>query len=1000
MYNKEFFDSLSKLIVIKGSKKSKYPFKHNKNTYNNRTIESILKQGYNVAIRTGKTNNLTVVDLDVGFNFPFNIEELCKTTYYQKSASGGIHLFYQYDKDIKQGQNGKIHVDTRNDENGYIMFDGSKFKGKKYEGQNELIPSKIPQDVKQFLLDNGYDNSIHGIEMKEKKNIDSNIKLKDMEITKDKNLYIPKSHLKQILDDKPLSFFNDVEFWKFTTIMKYLDAYDLWDEFNKKRDKYDLNKNIEIWNSVNPNRCNINLLIDLFHNKDISGYYNLKHLPKFSLESEKINKTKLGYDFIQENINYIIKSDTGTGKTTSVKHFLNKTNDNFISIVSRKSLGQEQYNNFNEDDFLKCDYYEFVDFVKDKDNIIIQLDSILRIHRNIDLSQYILVLDEFESIIHYLFTSSTLKTKRVLIFMKFIEILKECKNFICIDADITNKSIEFISTFINRNYKLFENSYKHNKGVNAYEIQTEDLFIEKLKTEKKFLCCCDSAHVAEGLKSKLDDESVICITSNNDEYYNFDEYDKIIYSPKVIYGIDSSMERSVYCFYKEHTINTKQMVQQIARCRNITNLYYHFVKKTYNPNKITYEEVLKRNNQIIDYGIHNENKLIETNFNMIDIQLEKDYLKLFSKFEYEDICYNTNKFCHFMKLLDERGFILKTYRMMKEKKKQNNNEKIKDEIDNVDEYTKEFFSKQRNKKILEIIGLNLNADFNTIRDNIEIISRYNFVQEYLNIKHFFFDNLNDNQLLQKLDNQNEFILGKVSNNNQKLRLLLQLKNMTGCIDRNNISSTKLLNQEQINQFNYEYKMIFEKNKYYDEKFDFSNLYNQDKVLNKLYKKIFTKNITKSKMKRLDKEMRYFYFINDEEFNHFKELYDVRMKKQKDRENKMKKHSEELDKDIKKEDPEETERLRLYEIKWKKEQEELNKYIKENFNGDKEAYKKHLEEQKQILLQKNTERQEERKKVIDKINRDKQIRNKLNKKVSKSSKKPIDVSNNTRINDFY
>ena len=296
----------------------------------------------------------------------------------------------------------------------------------------------MPQDVKQFLLDNGYDNSIEGIEIKEKKNIDSNITLKDMKITKDKNLYIPKSHLKQILDDKPLSFFNDVEFWKFTTIMKYLDAYDLWDEFNKKRDIYDLNKNIEIWNSVNPNRCNINLLIDLFHNKDISGYYNLKHLPKFSLESEKINKNKLGYDFIQENINYIIKSDTGTGKTTSVKHFLNKTNDNFISIVSRKSLGQEQYNNFNEDNFLKCGYYEYVDFIKDKDNIIIQLDSILRIHRNIDLSQYILVLDEFESIIHYLFTSSTLKTKRVLIFMKFIEILKECYNFICIDEDITN----------------------------------------------------------------------------------------------------------------------------------------------------------------------------------------------------------------------------------------------------------------------------------------------------------------------------------------------------------------------------------------------------------------------------------------------------------------------------------------------------------------------------------------------------------------------------------
>jgi len=784
--------------------------------------------------------------------------------------------------------------------------------------------------------------------------------------------------------------------------MKYLDAYDLWDEFNKKRDKYDLNKNIEIWNSVNPNRCNINLLIDLFHNKDISGYYNLKHLPKFSLESVKINKNKLGYDFIQENINYIIKSDTGTGKTTSVKHFLHKTNDNFISIVSRKSLGQEQYNNFNEDNFLNCDYYEFIEKIKNEDNIIIQLDSILRIHRNIDLSRYILVLDEFESIIHYLFTSSTLKTKRVLIFMKFIEILKECKNFICIDADITNKSVEFIETFINKKYKLFENSYKHNEGVNAYEIQTEDLFMEKLKTEKKFLVCCDSAGVAEGIKEKLNDESVICITSNNDEYYNFDEYDKIIYSPKVIYGIDSSMERSVYCFYKEHTINTKQMVQQVARCRNITNLYYHFVKKTYNPNKITYEEVLKRNNQIIDYGIHNENKLIETNFNMIDAKLERDYLKLFSKFEYEDICYNTNKFCHFMKLLDERGFILKTYRMMKDKKI-NKQEKIKiDEIDNVDEYTKEFFSKQRNKKILEIIGLNLDTDFNTIKNNIEIISRYNFVQEYLNIKHFFFDNLSDNDLLQKLDNQNEFILGKVSNNNQKLRLLLQLKNMTGCIDRNNISSTKLLNQEQINQFKYEYKMIFEKNKYYDEKFDFSNLYNQDKIINKLYKKIFTKDITKSKMKRLDKEMRYFYFINDEEFNHFKELYDVRIQKQKDKENKMKKHFEKnkIKKEKEEETEEETEELKAYHIEWVKEQEKLNKYIKENFNGDKEAYLKHLEEEKQKNLQRHTEKQEERKKIIDKINREKQARKKLDKKVSKSCKKPINLSNNTRINDFY
>ncbi len=879
MYNKKFFDNLSKIILVKGTKnKPTHKFSNEKNTNNDKSVESILKRGNNVAIRTGKTNNLTVVDLDIhkeGFKFDFDIDELCKTTYYQKSASGGIHLFYQYDKDIKQGQNGKIQVDTRNTENGYVLFDGSKFKGKKYEGQNDLIPSKIPQDVKQFLLNNGYDNS-KSMEIKEKKNIDSNIKLNNMEISKDKNLYIPKSHLKQILDDKPSTYFNDVEFWKFTTIMKYLDAYDLWDEFNKKRDRYDLNKNIEIWNSVNPNKCNINLLIDLFHNKDISGYYNLKHLPKFSLESEKINKNKLGYDFIQEKINYIIKSDTGTGKTTSVKHFLNKTNDNFISIVSRVSLGQEQYNNFNENEFLDCNFYQQVEFMKNEDNIIIQLDSLLKVHRNIDISQYVIVLDEFESILDHLFNSPTLKRNRVLIFMKFIEILKQCKNFICIDADITNKSVEFIETFINRKYKLFENEYKHNKGVEALEMPECNVFITLLQQEKKFLCCCDSKTQAEYIYNELNDPSVILITSDTDEYYNFDDYDKIIYSPKVIYGIDSSMERPVYCFYKEHTINPKKMVQQIARCRNITTLYYHFTKKSYNPNKINIEEVLETNNKIVDYGIHNENKLIETNFNMIDASIERDYIKLFSKFEYENICYDTNKFCHFIKLLDQRGFILKTYRFKRDKTKCIVSKEVLE--------PKEFFKKEKNKKILDIIGLD--TEDKIVSEKIDIISRYNFVQEYLNIKHYFYDNLNDEDLLERLNNQNEFILGKVSNNNQKLRLLLKFKNMAGCEDRYDLQSTKLLNQEQINQFEYEYKMIFEK-KYYNEKFKFDTIDKQNKVLNKLYKNIFTDKITNSKQVSINKKRVRVYQLNNDEFNNFKELIDFRIQKKKDRKNKMK-----------------------------------------------------------------------------------------------------------------
>ena len=51
-------------------------------------------------------------------------------------------------------------------------------------------------------------------------------------------------------------------------------------------------------------------------------------------------------------------------------------------------------------------------------------------------------------------------------------------------------------------------------------------------------------------------EDVKLITSDllPDEDVSLDKYDKIIFSPKVIYGLDSVMERPVYGLYKGKTI--------------------------------------------------------------------------------------------------------------------------------------------------------------------------------------------------------------------------------------------------------------------------------------------------------------------------------------------------------------------------------------------------------------------------------------------------------------
>lgn len=887
----EYFNTCYKVSPAKGTKNnSLQSYKKVSETSNlkNKSIESILKSS-NVGIITGKVNNLLVVDLDSqksNFNFPFDLDELTKKTYSQKTPSGGYHLFYQYDKDIKQSQNESINVDTRSD-GGFIIFSGSTFQGKKYEALNDLYPSKIPSEIKEFLLNNGFDKKE---KQESKKKMLSNIN-SDMG-KQDKNIYIPYNHLKEILDNKPDDFINGYEnFFKFTSCMRYLNHYDLWDEYSITKPKYDKNKNIEIWNKCDPNKCNLNFLVDLYKNKENQGYYQLKHLPQFTLESTKINKQKLGYDFIESNKNYIIKSDTGTGKTTSVKHFLNKSKNNFISIVSRVSLGQEQFFNFNQDNFLECDFYQSKNFFENEDNIIIQIDSLLKIHNNIDISEYVIVLDEFESILDHLFTSSTLTNRRVLIMIKFIQMLKQCKNFICIDADITNKSIEFIKKFINRKYNLYENDYKHNKGINAYEIEDENDFIHKLKKQNKFLCCCDSKREAERFKNLLNDDDVILITGDTDEYYNFDEHQKIIYSPKIIYGIDSTMSRNVFCWYKEHTINTKKMVQQIARCRNINNLYYHFEKKDFKYSDITYNQVLEENKKILDYGMYNENKTLETTFKLVDPDLEKQYLKLFSKFEYEEICYNTNKHAHFIKLLEQRGFILsneqvkKNFHIIKEPKV---------DIEFTEEDFNKFFNITNNKKILEILGLCKNDQ--VIKDNFDLIKSYTFVSSYLACKYFFFENRTDKDLLENVSNQDEFIVNKVSCSKQKLRLLMHFKELVN--DRNiyEINSNKLLSQEQINKFQYDYKLTFNK-KYQDLKFKFDKPNNLNKIQAQMYKDIFGRDFVSSSKKQINNDRCQIYEINQDVFNKYKSLYDAKTEKIEEKKEFYKEMAKELDRGI-------------------------------------------------------------------------------------------------------
>ena len=93
--------------------------------------EDEIKKYTNWGIVTGKSNDITVIDLDVyknGFEFPF--EYMSINTPIIKTPNGGYHIYFKYDSEFRNTQLKSEMVDIRND-GGYIVCPKSIVDGKK-----------------------------------------------------------------------------------------------------------------------------------------------------------------------------------------------------------------------------------------------------------------------------------------------------------------------------------------------------------------------------------------------------------------------------------------------------------------------------------------------------------------------------------------------------------------------------------------------------------------------------------------------------------------------------------------------------------------------------------------------------------------------------------------------------------------------------------------------------------------------------------------------------
>ena len=680
---------------------------------------------------------------------------------------------------------------------------------------------------------------------------------------KDKELYkysVPQHQINNLLDN-----------------MEKDAKYDLSDiESIINASNYDLKEEIKNYYKYKPTIDNV-IKPDIIINQNKLDVLN----EDGTIRENFINK----YD--KENYKLIvIKSDTGTGKTTSVNNYfelLENTNDKLISITSRVSLAEAHYK-LLQDKKKRVRIYN-----KDKlcnfDNIIIQLDSIVSKLYKIDYSNYIVYLDEFSSILEYLHRSSTLDKSRLPVYKRFIKILRSCKKVIMVDADIDDICLEWLTAGISDNRLYIKNEFQNNKDVESQEITQYDDIVELMKKDllaDGFCCACDSKNVAQDVYNliikdypdKKDD--ILLITDEYKGFIDMDAVKCVIYSPKVIYGIDSTLNRNVYAIYKEHTISPRAMYQQISRTRKIKKLFLYFHKKTFNYSFYnSLSDIEREINEIERYT--SEMSFFEDE----DESLKNLFKNTYKKYLYNEDAFKTNKFCHCINILKEKGVKCDDLIKVNNKKVFLDYQKAHQQLkrDNFD--INNYYVKEQNKKYLKM------TDDEILRYQDYYLTPQLLDGHFLYCKYFI---KNKNDFISGLYKIKDFNLNKASNSKVKLYFLNKIQTLFK-LDRKefyiNTSANYELPYSELKELDREYKIIFRSSC----KASFTSPEGINILIPRIFRSIFGNECLSGSRKTINGKKITVYNWNEEYYNTNNEIYNIRNDKYKER------RQEEVDKKI-------------------------------------------------------------------------------------------------------
>ena len=439
--------------------------------------------------------------------------------------------------------------------------------------------------------------------------------------------------------------------------------------------------------------------------------------------------------------------------------------------------------------------------------------------------------------------------------------------------------------------------------------------IDKISCEDKFLVCSDSergcitillnlysklGYDMEDIRKEYDDDSIINriplmnklkdvinkehyikiitdSTTEPDEKFDLNEYDRIIISPKIIYGLDcNKIKRKVFCYYKEHTINPYSMIQQIARNRQIEELNYMFVKKKFTQSQ--YHQINECRNDI--NNTHNDviNNIIgiENIYNIPhNKRLSELYLELKTYFKYRDDSFNTNKFLHFTMLLNKRGFNLNYEHKKNTKRIFTQDEPTDNDI--AERFIQDIFdlNSERTYNLNQYLQL---AD-DDILDNKELFTNKEYLRNHFNICSYYITsqkyrkkNSYEDNFINDIKIQNKkHKVDIVSSKEFKFHYLNMLLMDTGYNDNKYIELRKDIPNDRIEFYLHNLKYVYRYRG--NTEFDFKNKTKVITLICSIYKSLFGDIIIKKKIREGTKTSNK-SLLNKSYLNKHFDIYDI------------------------------------------------------------------------------------------------------------------------------